>query len=207
MVKVIPSTESLLAKLWHAALLCPSGEPAEVKVDPDLSRATWPRCSGARTGTPAYDDHYVDLWSGRFREYVRRERELRGPRDVNTLIEADDPYWEQYRELIAEYRELLLQNHTPWDRFMNPQELYAEVAALYEVCYKAARDVQLQQRRMRESSQHEGEASASASASTSAPTQPSTSRICFPWRIAEQQLLEMKEKARQLAVAQEESFH
>ena len=131
MVKVIPSTESLLAKLWHAALLCPSGEPAEVKVDPDLSRATWPRCSGARTGTPAYDDHYVDLWSGRFREYVRRERELRGPRDVNTLIEADDPYWEQYRELIAEYRELLLQNHTPWDRFMNPQELYAEVAALY----------------------------------------------------------------------------
>ena len=84
---------------------------------------------------------------------------------------------------------------------MSPQELYAEVAALYEVCYKAAHH-QLQQWRMsmRDGSSHGGEAVASALESTSAvPMQPGKGRICFPWRIADQQLLEMKEKARQLA--------
>ena len=104
---------------------------------------------------------------------MSRERELRGDRGENTPIEADSPHWEKYRELIAEYRNLLLQNHSR-ERVMNPQELYAEMAALYEVCYKAAHNSQLQQRRVwgraTMSNQHEGEASASAVASTSAPT-------------------------------------
>ena len=69
------------------------------------------------------------------------------------------------------------------------------MAALYEVCYQAARVQQLQQRRVVEG----GTTSASAVASVSAPRQQGTGRICFPWRIAHQQLLEMKEKARRLA--------
>ena len=89
---------------------------------------------------------------------------------------------------------------------MNPQELYAEVAAMYEVCYQAAHFQQLQQRRIVEGSSQQGggpsSASALTSASASALRQPGTGRIRFPWRIANQQLLEMKEKARQLAQAE-----
>ena len=210
-VKLISSTESLLAKLWHAVLCSPSGELEAIQLDPDLSRARWPRCHDARTGTPAYDDHYVRLWRERYGDYVRRERELRGERGDGTPIEEDDPYWDQYNELIAEYRAMLFQNHTEWERLMTPAEIYAEVAAIYEVCYKAAHH-EVQQLRMRKGSQHEGEASGSASTSasvlagtSSVPRQPGTARIRFPWRIADQQLLEMKAKARQLA--QGESFY
>ena len=79
---------------------------------------------------------------------------------------------------------------------MNPLELYAEVAALYEVCYKAAQR-QLQRRREAEA---QPEGTAPTTAPSSAPNRGlATSRIRFPWRIAEQQLQEMKVKARQLA--------
>ena len=193
-VSLVASRESLLAKLWHAALSSPSGAPAPFHVDPDLSRARWPRCPDARAGTPAYDDQYMKLWSERYAEFARRERELRGERGEGP-IEENDPYWERYHELIAEYRALLLQKYSEWETLMNPQELYSEVAALYEVCYQAARVQQLQQRRVVEG----GTTSASAVASASAPRQQGTGRICFPWRIAHQQLLEMKEKARRLA--------
>ena len=198
-VSLVASKQSLLAKLWHAVLCSPSGELAPIHVDPDLSRTRWPRCPDARAGTAAYDDHYVKLWSERYDEYARRERELRGERGEGTPIGDDDPYWEQYREILAEYRALLYQNHTEWERLMNPQELYAEVAAMYEVCYRAAHFQQLQQQHMREGSQQVAVASASALSNASALRQPGTGRIRFPWRIATQQLLEMKEKARQLA--------
>ena len=197
MVSLVESKESLLARLWHAVLCSSSGELSAIHVDPDLSRARWQRCPDPRAGTPAFDNHYVELWKERYAEYARRERELRGKRGEGTLIEDDDPYWEQYRELIAEYSALLFQHHPQWERLMNPQEIYAEVAAIYEVCYKAAH-YQLQQQRTLEG-QREGVASALVSASTAAPRQPGAGRIRFPWRIAQQQLLEMKEKARQLA--------
>ena len=205
MVSLIESKESLLAKLWHAVLCSSSGELPAIRIDPDLSRERWPRCPDARVGTPAFDNHYVELWKERYEEYARRERQLRGERGEGTPIEDDDPYWEHYRELIAEYRALLFQNHTVWDRLMNPQELYAEVAAIYEVCYKAAH-YQIQQRRMIEG-QREGVASASASASTPLRRQSGLGRIRFPWRIAHQQLVEMKEKARQLAQGESASLH
>jgi hypothetical protein len=198
-VRIIESNQSLLARLWHAVLCTSSGELGTIHLDPDLSRMTWPRCRDARTGTPGYDDHYVRLWNERFDEYARRERAIRGERGEGTMIEEDDPYWEQYRELIAEYRALLLQNHTEWERVMNPQELYAEVAAIYEVCYTAARHQQ-QHRRVVEGSQQEGATSASGP-----PRQLATGRIRFPWRIANQQLLEMKEKARLLTQAESRS--
>jgi hypothetical protein len=197
MVKLAKSSESLLGKLWHNVLCSPSGELTGVHLDPDLSRATWPRCREARSGTPAFDNRYVERWTGLYTEYARRERELRGERGEGTPIEKDDPYWESYRELIAEYRALLFEHHSPWDVVMNPQELYAEVAAIYEVCYNAAR-LQLQRRRTIEN-QQEGAASSSASASASAPRQYGTGHIKFPWRIATEQLTEMKEKARRLA--------
>jgi hypothetical protein len=183
MVSLVESKESLLARLWHAVLCSSSGELSAIHVDP--------------AGTPAFDNHYVELWKERYAEYARRERELRGKRGEGTLIEDDDPYWEQYRELIAEYSALLFQHHPQWERLMNPQEIYAEVAAIYEVCYKAAH-YQLQQQRTLEG-QREDVAAALVSASTAAPRQPGAGRIRFPWRIAQQQLLEMKEKARQLA--------
>ena len=109
-VKIIPSNQSLLAKLWHAVLCSPSGELEAIHLDPDLSRGRWPRCRDARSGTPAYDNHYVQLWSERYSEYARRERELRGERSDGMLIGEEDPYWVQYRELIAEYRAMLVQN-------------------------------------------------------------------------------------------------
>ena len=211
-VRLFGSNESLLAKLWHAVLCSPSGELAPIHLDPDLSRARWPRCADARAGTPGFDDHYVELWAARYNEYKRREAELRGERGEGTLIDEDDPYWEQYKELIGEYRALLFQQHTEWEVLMNPQELYAEVAAIYEVCYKAAQSHQRQQRRsMADGIMVEGAAASAASAASSSlaaaanmspPRLPGTSCIRFPWRIASQQLIEMKEKARRLAQAE-----
>ena len=50
-VSLVESNESLLAKLWHAVLCSTSGELSAIHLDPDLSRARWPRCStaGAKT--------------------------------------------------------------------------------------------------------------------------------------------------------------
>ena len=86
---------------------------------------------------------------------------------------------------------------------MNPQELYAEVAAIYEVCYKRAHELSLHAHcamERQQGSTASGLASASASVSTRTSAQVyGIGLIKFPWRIASQQLREMKEKARQLA--------
>ena len=102
-VKLVASQESLLAKLWHAVLCTPSGglAPSAARLDPDLSRATWPRCHDARAGTHEFDEHYVRLWRERYAEYGRRERELRGERGEGTPIDDDDRYWDEYRALVV----------------------------------------------------------------------------------------------------------
>ena len=128
----------------------------------------------------------------RYSEFTEREQRLRGESGGGLLRDKgdNDPYWAAYGELVAEYRTLLFLGKSEWEVEMTPQELYAEVAALYEVCYKR------------------GAAAAAAAAShqsRSTGTTDGTHRqpgglgcINFPWRIAKRQLKEMKEKAKRL---------
>lgn len=188
-VTLCESNQSLLAKLWHNVLVTGSGELPTIQVDPHLSRAVWRRTADSpHKGTEVYDDYYLKLWSGRYEEYAKREQDLRGQRGEATPIGKDDPYWGRYHELVNEYRNMLNENHTLWERLVAPSEYYAEVAAIYEACYKVAR--------------HQQQARTSVASGTPSNQEAviSTGRINFPWRIALLPLREMKEKARQMVM-------
>ena len=61
-VTMVPSTRTLLAKLWHQAPHTPLGSLPPVHLDPHLSRSRWKREHSSRSGTPAYDNYYLELW-------------------------------------------------------------------------------------------------------------------------------------------------
>ena len=114
---------------------------------------------------------------------------------------AADPYWSAWAELVDEFKQRLYERHP--DRNVYQVELYAEVAALYEVCYDAAakqqrqQQKQLQQQQQREIGPTQG--SGSGDGGTAECAEPdavlSLARVKFVWRIAGRFLLEMKRKA------------
>jgi len=197
-VELVPSEDTLLAKLWHQVLASPSGELSRVDLDRHLSTGFWRRSPSARSGTAEYDQHYIKLWKGRWIDFSKREAALRGGRGDATL-DDDDPYWDAFQELVEEFRALLFDGHSKWDRDMNPQELYAEVAALYETCYQLYRDKAATVRRAQQSPP---ESAPHAAAMDGGARPMGVGCIKFPWRLAAKQLMEMKEKAPRLEAAQ-----
>jgi len=191
-VEIVPSHRpTLLAQLWNAMLVSPAGKLTGIYLDHHLSCNIWQSSSATIDET-----FYVKKWEKYYKEYSERERALRTGRTPEAPIAKEDPYWEQHRMLVDDFRTRLLSSHTAWERLMAPQELYAEVAGLYEACYSVAR--YQQQRRMSEQVQQhmpdEGE-----SGQNGPPfRQAYPSRIKFPWWIASKELREMKEKAAEL---------
>ena len=177
---------SLLGQLWDAPekLLAAHCEPAEptVQVDRMLTRKVWPREVCARSGTPEYEDRYLEQWRSNWNEYSRREKQLKR----SDPLEEDDPYWEAWRALSDEFAARLRRAHP--DRVTYQVELYAEVAALYEELYEQQRRA----RRERESAQGGSSSRGGDEATMGASSQ---ARIKFVWRVAGEFLMEMKRKA------------
>jgi hypothetical protein len=104
-------------------------------LDPHLTRKTWERPDDPRKGYSIYDDALYKVWNANYEEYANRERALRASR-ADMDLEGDEIYWAGYRALVDEFRQRLYERHP--DYLINQQELYAEVAALYEVRPPAA---------------------------------------------------------------------
>merc|ERR1712087_318817 len=136
----------------------------------------------------------MGVWKARWEEYKARYWELRNSRSM-TADEEGASFWQAYAELVDEFKKLLLDNHSVWDQLMNPQEFYAEVAAIYETCYEAYSRA-LHSKNLRQQS-----AAAASDAPAAAVDEPTmgdnfhTGLLNFPWRLAAPQLAEMKEKA------------
>ena len=107
-------SQSLLGKLWNEEFLAAPGGALNINLDTDLTRATWTR-------EPGNDEHaYYAKWKSLVTEYFSRYRQLRGHLDDGAILE-DDPFWEQWRELVDEYRNKLFSSHNEWERVFRPQ--------------------------------------------------------------------------------------
>ena len=97
---------------------------------------------------------------------------------------------------MDEYRGLLSEGRSTWEMLMNPAELFAEIAAIYEVCYGGARRAQQQGRRQPQ----EDATPADAHGRPAVVAHPSgvVWRIRFVWRLAHPHLKRMKEYAKQI---------
>jgi len=213
-VRLVRSTASLLAKLYDALLPDAAANRAPpVYLDKDLCTSTWKREPNAQAGRPEYDNRYLNEWEDKYREYSRRVGELRNSRPKGPL-DDDDPFWTQWRELVDEYRKGLLERHSDWRVFQ--VELYAEVAAIYETCYRGVKRQQqllqqqlLQQQLLQQQRRGSDGASSSAgpslssslslataaSATGSEQSDVSLARLKFVWRVAGDHLRDMKWKA------------
>lgn len=116
---------------------------------------------------------FASKWERLFKEYRERVQGLRskcGLAEDQDAIADDSPYWEAYRELEHEMRARYVDSYTPAELAgtVDQGELLAEAAAIYEVCYPAA------------------------------PERRTAAAIKFPFRIAQEQLVQMKGCARKL---------
>jgi len=93
-----------------------------------------------------------------------------GLADEEDAIADDSPYWEAYRELESEMRARYVDGYTPAELAgtVDQGDLFAEAAAIYEVCYPGT------------------------------PERCTAAAIKFPFRIAQEQLVQMKGRARKL---------
>uniref|UniRef100_A0A7S0NUX8 Uncharacterized protein n=1 Tax=Calcidiscus leptoporus TaxID=127549 RepID=A0A7S0NUX8_9EUKA len=174
-VKLVASKECLLGKLWDAFDCKGPGGEETVYIDQGLTTSFWKRSDEGRLhDVEQHDGDYKKRWSTRVEEYLKRQKDLHGARGEATPSD-DDPYWEAWNLLIDEYKHLLLDNHSPWEREMLPQEFFHEVASLYEVCYEKARKM---------------------------PGFTGKSRIQFVWRLAGEQLKQMKSKYKRIVEAE-----
>jgi len=170
-------TETLLSKLFNAEgleLKSDGAAPIATRLDVQLTRETWPRKVDPRSEQRGYEEFYKDKWQRHVNKYLEATRRIFGghndPESADVMKEhVPDERWAEWRQLVQFYETELLGNRTSYEiwRGADESELFAEVAALYEVSY-----------------QPDGRHGTTAG------------RIRFVWRVAGRHLKRMKETAR-----------
>ena len=121
-----------------------------------------------------------------YNEYAGRVKALRASIGCSAASDPfNDPFYGAYNELIAEYKDRLLGRYTEdeFDTVSPHSDWCKEVAALYEACYTKAKEMQHARRE-----NTDGASQALESSNLKA-------LVMFPWRLAEVQLCDMKERA------------
>ena len=85
-----------------------------------------------RSQSEGHSNKLVRSWKARYQEYARKVMTLRGAR-ADADVEDDEAYWAAYREIVDDFRNMLYRAHPEVQEEYRYNELYAEVAALYEV--------------------------------------------------------------------------
>lgn len=209
-VKLVASNpHSLMGKFYSQILESPTAEQARIRLDKDLRRERWPRPTSSESSeyrVADYQEQHLKRWRTLRAQYVKEQaalsRELLGdhaPGEASLSYDddAEHPFWARHRELVDKYRKLLFDKYTAEEIVFGSHELYAEVSAIYELCYGIAKGKQEAREQAREQGQQHKQMDSGSSDDDNGRTDWDA-LIKWPWRLAADQLKEMKSKAKKL---------
>ena len=125
-------TQTLLGKLFHSNLIGDLKEgSSKIVMDKDLMRSTWPREQSWRVDA----NEYLTKWTDIYKKYCQRMTYVGGEDCDDAKMSSESKA--KYDAIMNEIQEQFKYGKSAGELngIDGRRELFAEVAALYEVCY------------------------------------------------------------------------